>query len=111
MAVGLLFLVIPGIYLGVRWIFSPLATLDPRLREGESQSSTASLSISTDLTRGRMLDLFVIGVLLSVINGAVTAVSAGFGGVITVPFTFCVLAVCYEQSLKATRPALSLSKG
>jgi hypothetical protein len=81
---GLIFLVIPGIYIGIRLTFSQLAVIDPKV----GKKTTDALKDSWDLTKGRfwpifgriMLGSLCFGILISIIVAVSTLLVGAVAG-------------------------------
>ncbi len=88
--VGMIFLIIPGIYLALKYGFAPILTLDSGLGVGEAMSKSAAM------TEGRKLALFgfmVISVILMIIG----MIPFGLGLFVVTPIVLLAYAILYNR--------------
>lgn len=95
-AVGLLLLVIPGIYLGMRFQFYGYFVVD--LGSGPIEA----LKRSAKITEGSMLKLFLMAVILAAIN-FVGALLLLLGLFVTVPISVMAMAYVYRRLSSGTK--------
>jgi uncharacterized membrane protein len=96
-AAGLILLVVPGIYLAVRYGLASFLVADGRVTD-----VLGAFRQSSELTRGRRLKLFLFGLVLVLMNVA-GAILLGVGLLVTLPVTAFAAALVYRQL--ATRAA------
>jgi uncharacterized membrane protein len=87
---GLIFFIIPGIYLAVSYTFATYIMVDRGIRPSDS------LWISRKIVEQQWFKFFGLMMLLLAIN-LVGIVLAGVGMLLTIPFTTCVIAVAYQK--------------
>jgi uncharacterized membrane protein len=87
---GLICLVIPGIYLGIRLMFFTYYIVD------KNAGVIDSIKMSWELTRNGVVNLFLFSVLLAVLN-FIGALLFGVGLAVTVPLTFLATALLYRK--------------
>lgn len=92
--VGMILLVVPGVYLAVRYQFMPYLIIDKGMQPMDA------LRAAGELTRGSWLDLFVLLLCIVGIN-FVGALLFGLGLLITVPVTFIAHARVYRSFMPA----------
>lgn len=91
---GLVFLIIPGLYLGIRYIFVSFCLVE------NSENLRQSFQDSAQLTNGnKMYLLAIVGTLL--VFNLIGACLLGIGLFVTVPFSTLVMVSIYQQ-LKIT---------
>lgn len=78
--VGLVLLIVPGLYLGARYALAPILVVDEKL------DAIGALRRSAELTRGSIVELVVLGLLLVLLN-FVGALALGVGLVVTIPIS------------------------
>lgn len=88
--IGLIFLVIPGIYLGIRLMFFTYYIVD------KNAGVMDSIKMSWELTRNGVINLFLFSILLFILN-FIGALLFGIGLAITVPLTFLATALLYRK--------------
>jgi uncharacterized membrane protein len=90
--IGLIFLVIPGIYLGIRLMFFTYYIVD------KDAGIMDSIKMSWELTRHGVINLFLLALLFIVINliGAIFVI----GLAVTIPLTFLATATLYRKFQK-----------
>ncbi|MDJ0737316.1 MAG: hypothetical protein QNJ47_25175 [Nostocaceae cyanobacterium] len=88
--IGSLFLVIPGIYLAVAYMFSVLFVIDKKL------NAWSALSASRKVITKNWFDFFGLGILLILLNlaGALILVVGLF---VTIPWTYCIIVAAFED--------------
>lgn len=86
-ALGLLFLILPGIYLMVVFFFVPLLVVDQRAGVSEA------ISRSNELVAGHKLEIFVV----LLVFGAVNSISGGLLTLITQPILAFMQVSLYRQ--------------
>ena len=96
--VGLLLLVLPGLWLGARLLFSGFCTVI------ESRPVLASIRRSVALTRGRTGRRMLLVLSLVLINLLGLAL-LGVGLLVTTPLSYVVLAQAYREALGKSRPS------
>jgi len=91
-AVGLVFFIIPGIYIAVRSMFFTYYIVD------KDAGIVDSIKMSWDLTKNGVLNLFLLAILFIIINfiGAILIV----GLAVTLPLTFLATAILYRKFQK-----------
>lgn len=94
--VGLVLLVLPGLYLASRLFLAPVLVIDRGL------DPVAALKRSWDLTDDVLVEVVVLGLFLGGIN-LVGAMFAGLGLLVTVPVSFLAVVYAYRR-LDARRP-------
>ncbi len=97
-AVGMIFLIVPGIVLAIIFLMYQYAIVDQGLGPLEALRRSAAL------THGVRWDLFLFGLLLFGIN-LLGALALGIGLFVTVPTTMVALAYVYRQLDRQTAPA------
>lgn len=90
---GLILFIIPGIYLGIRLMFFTYYIVD------KDAGIIDSLKMSWDLTRGGVINLFLLSLLFLLIN-FIGALFLGIGLAVTMPLTFLATAVLYRKFQK-----------
>ncbi|AKV00014.1 hypothetical protein AKJ09_06677 [Labilithrix luteola] len=90
-AAGLILLVIPGIYLAVRYGFCEFFVADRR-----TASVGEAFRRSSDITRGERWRLFVLELALVVLN-VLGAMFFGFGLLVTVPLSIFAMVMVYRR--------------
>ena len=88
--IGLLLLVIPGLYLAIKYMFVPFLIADRKLDIGKAFAE------SDKMTKGNMGELFVLEVLVVILN-AVGALLLGFGLLITIPVSYLAMVKAYTK--------------
>jgi uncharacterized membrane protein len=90
--IGLIFLIIPGIYIAVRLMFFTYYIVD------KDAGITDSIKMSWELTKNGVFNLFLLGILFFILNfiGMILIV----GWVVTVPLTFLAIAILYRKFQK-----------
>lgn len=91
--VGLIFFVIPGIYLGIRLMFFTYYIVD------KNAGVMDSIKMSWELTRNAVMNLFMLSILFIVIN-FIGALLFGIGLAVTIPLTFLATALLYRKFQK-----------
>ncbi|HZU11965.1 MAG TPA: hypothetical protein VFB58_03925 [Chloroflexota bacterium] len=97
--VGLILLIVPGIYLMVKWVFVPEAVIIDHAGIGQSFTQ------SSRLTEGNWWRILVYGLVLFILFAVLSAVGAAFGGaggvvaslieLFAVPFLYAILVDLY----------------
>ncbi len=87
---GLLFLIIPGIYLAVSYFFALLFVIEHRL------NFWSALEASRKVVSKKWFSFFGFGFLLGLINIA-GALALLVGLLVTIPFTFCATVAAFED--------------
>lgn len=90
---GLLLFIIPGIYLAVRLMFFTYYIID------KDASIVDSIKMSWALTKGGVVNLFLLGLMFAAIN-FVGALLFGIGLAVTLPLTFLATALLYRKFQK-----------
>ncbi|NER82262.1 MAG: hypothetical protein F6K42_22405 [Leptolyngbya sp. SIO1D8] len=88
--VGIILLIIPGLYLAVAYMFAMPLLLDKNL------DFWASLETSRKLITKKWLSFFIFVILLIFLNLA-GAILLGIGLLVTLPLTNCVIVAAYED--------------
>lgn len=91
---GLVLLIVPGIILGIRFQFFGYLIVDKNL------SATEALKKSWAMTRSSVWDLFLLGVILTLLNLA-GAMALMVGLFVSVPVTILAVAFVYRKLLRA----------
>ncbi len=91
--IGLIFLIIPGIYLGIRLMFFTYYIVD------KDAGVMDSIKMSWELTRNGVINLFFLSILFLIVN-FIGALLFGIGLAITVPLTFLATATLYRKFQK-----------
>lgn len=86
---GLLLLVLPGIFIAIRFQFYPYFIIE------ENVSSFEALQKSYNLSQNLTLELFLLGIVVVALN-AVGALLLGIGVIFTYPLTTMAVAVVYK---------------
>ena len=94
---GLILLVLPGLYLAIRFQFYGYFIVD------RDSHIVESLKRSWDITRGNAWNLFLFGLLLFLIN-VLGALALFIGLFITLPTTLVAVALVYRKLLSQTEP-------
>jgi uncharacterized membrane protein len=92
--VGMVLLVVPGVYLAVRYQFMPYLIIDKGMQPMDA------LRAAGELTRGSWLDLFIFLLCIVGIN-LLGALLLGLGLLVTVPVTFVAHASVYRSFVPA----------
>lgn len=90
---GLILLIIPGIYIAVRLMFFTYYIVD------KDAGIVDSMKMSWNLTRGGVINLFLLSLLFIFIN-FIGALLLGIGLAVTMPLTFLATAVLYRKFQK-----------
>lgn len=90
--VGLFLLVIPGIYLGVSYIFTLLLIVDREIDFWQA------MELSRKFVTKNWFSVFLFLLILFLINIG-GALLFGIGLLVTIPLTFCALAVAYDDMI------------
>ena len=93
------FLLIPGIFLGIRLGLYPFAVVDTKA------GPMAAISQSWEMTKGNFWNLLGFGIVAGVING-IGALIFGIGLLATIPMTAVAYAYIYRK-LSATQPSVA----
>ncbi len=88
--VGLILLVVPGIYLALRLQFYSFYVVD------KNAGFSDALKMSWEKTRGKVLDLFLFGLLLIALN-ILGALALLVGLLVTIPVSFVAVALLYRK--------------
>jgi uncharacterized membrane protein len=88
--IGLIFFILPGIYLAVRLMFFTYYIVDKEV------GIMDSIKMSWALTKGGVINLFLLGLLFAVIN-FIGAMLFGIGLAVTLPLTFLATALLYRK--------------
>ena len=89
-AVGVVFLIVPGIHLGVRFQFVPFCLLDG------NRTPVAAFRASSRLTGGNRTRLFLLDLVLLLVN-ALGAALMGAGLLLTIPWSLLALAHVFRM--------------
>ena len=89
--IGMLFLIIPGIILSLMWAFLYCVLAD---RPGTS--FTEAMKISTAVTKGNRLSIFLFGILCGLL-AIVSMIPLGLGLLITIPMIQAAMYCAYES--------------
>jgi uncharacterized membrane protein len=87
---GLLLLILPGIYLAVAYMFAQLFVID------KNMNFWSAMETSRKLITKKWFSFFGLGLLLSLLVLAGFLV-IGIGALVTIPLSACVLAAAYED--------------
>lgn len=90
---GLILLIIPGIYLAVSYVFVALLIVDKKLSVWEA------MELSRKTVTKNWLDFFLLLIITALINFA-GLIALGVGLLVTLPVTICAIAVGYEKIFK-----------
>ena len=90
---GLILFIIPGIYIAVRLMFFNYYIVD------KDAGIMDSIRMSWDLTKGGVLNLFLLSILFIIVN-FIGALLFGIGLAVTMPLTFLATAVLYRKFQK-----------
>ncbi len=88
--IGTILLIIPGIYLSTSYIFSLPIIIDRQTNFWDAMEASRKI-----ITK-KWFSWFGFLLLLGIIN-LVGALIVGIGMLVTIPFTFCAIAVAYQQ--------------
>jgi len=88
-AIGFVLLLIPGLYMLTRWFFFGYAIVD------RGAEATQSLGTSWDLTRGHVLETFLLIVVLFFLN-IIGAIFFGVGLLVTAPISLMAATYAYR---------------
>lgn len=88
--VGLILLIVPGIYLALRLQFYSYYVVD------KNAGITDSLKMSWEKTRGKVLDLFLFALLLIALN-ILGALALLVGLLVTIPVSFVAITLLYRK--------------
>lgn len=91
--IGFIFLIIPGIYLGIRLMFFTYYIVD------KNAGVVDSIKMSWELTRNGVINLFLLSILFLIVN-FIGALLFGIGLAVTMPLTFLATAVLYRKFQK-----------
>ncbi|NJL46726.1 MAG: hypothetical protein HC929_03515 [Leptolyngbyaceae cyanobacterium SM2_5_2] len=89
-ALGLVFLIVPGIYLAVSYMFAQLFVID------KNMNFWSAMETSRRLITKKWFAFFGLGILLFLLVLAGVLI-LGIGALVTVPLATCVLAAAYED--------------
>ena len=92
--IGFLLLILPGIYLSVRWYLFPWVLVDKGVGPFEA------LRQSWEMTRGSFWNLFLLGFLLCVIN-ILGTMALLIGLLVTIPLSIVAVGHVYRQLERA----------
>jgi len=101
---GFILLILPGIYLMLRFMFVPYLLVDK-----EDMSIEDLFSASSTMTKGIKFNLFLYGITIFIMN-VIGMIPLGFGLLITMPVSFLSFIVLYETLLRddsASTPTLT----
>jgi uncharacterized membrane protein len=90
---GLILLIVPGIYLGIRLMFFTYYIVD------KDAGVMDSIKMSWELTKGGVINLFFLSILFLFIN-FLGALLFGIGLAVTIPLTFLATALLYRKFQK-----------
>lgn len=88
--IGLILLIIPGIIIAIKFQFYSFLIVD------KNEGIIDSLKKSAKLTEGHMMNLFILGVLLIIIN-LVGAMLLGLGLLVTIPTSVMAMVYVYRK--------------
>lgn len=88
--IGMFLLIIPGIYLAVAYMFAQLLVID------KNMNFWSAMETSRKLISKRWFSFLGLGILMSLLVLA-GFVLLGFGALVTIPLSTCVLAAAYED--------------
>lgn len=88
--VGLIFLILPGIYLAIKWIFAPYLVLDKQMKIGDA------FTTSWNMTRGQEWKILILG-LVWIVAGIAGIITLGVGFIVIVPLMQLVTMRLYTQ--------------
>jgi uncharacterized membrane protein len=89
-SLGLILLIIPGVYLAVAFLFAPYLVIDRGL------DFWSALDISRRTVHPMWFEIFVLAMMLVLLNLAGTLVF-GIGLLVSVPLTFCIVTAAYAN--------------
>mgnify|MGYP001109631286 CR=1 FL=1 len=89
-AIGILLLIIPGIYLAVAYLFSSYLVVDRGL------DFWPAMELSRRTIHPRWFSFFAFVLLLVLLNLA-GAIALGVGLLVTIPLSFCAVTVAYAE--------------
>jgi len=95
---GLILLIIPGIYLGIRLQFFSYFIVD------KGMGPVESIKASFELTRGHELDLFLLGIVAMILN-ILGALALMLGLLVSIPVTMLALGQAYRDLKGNEAPA------
>jgi len=95
-AIGLVLLIIPGIYLGVAYTFATSLVIEKRF------DFWTALETSRKLITKQWFSFFILVILIGLLNFG-GALLLGIGLLITAPYSVCVLAAAYEDIVGLNR--------
>lgn len=99
--IGFLLLIIPGIYLSVRWMFAELLVIDKGLRPLEA------LKASSELTKGYRWKLFLFSLVMMILI-LVGFLALGIGAVVaSIVSMFAIIKIYFTLSSQETRSIVS----
>ncbi len=87
---GTLFLLLPGIYLGVAYSFAPLLVVDARL------GAWQALETSRKIVSRHWFTVFGLLIVLAIVN-LIGFLVLGIGMLVSLPVTYCTVSVAYRQ--------------
>jgi uncharacterized membrane protein len=96
--IGLIFLVIPGIYVALKYQFFSEIIIDKNV------SALEALQQSGEITKGNLLNLFIAGIVLAVVF-ILGIIALGIGLFVTFPVVTLAYTYIYRQLMKAHKPA------
>jgi membrane-anchored glycerophosphoryl diester phosphodiesterase (GDPDase) len=94
-SIGFVLLILPGIYLSVRWYMYPWVLVDKEVGPFEA------LRQSWEMTRGSFWNLFLLGFLLCLIN-ILGAMALLLGLFVTIPLSVVAIGYAYRHLERAT---------
>jgi len=99
--IGMIFLIIPGIYLAVAYLFSMAFVVERRLNFWDAMETSRKL-----ITK-RWFSFFGLVLLLGLIN-LVGALLLGLGLLVTIPVSFCTIAAAYDDIVGVSASSVDL---
>lgn len=101
--IGLVFLIVPGVYLGVRFYFYGFFVVE------EDCGPIEALARSSEITQGNIMNLFIWGLLIIGLN-ILGLLALGVGILLTIPISSLAVAMIYRHLKPATSPLGPISE-
>jgi len=90
---GLIFLIVPGLYLALKYQFAPILVVD------EKMGVMDAIKKSGEMTKGKLMDLFLLSLALLFIN-ILGVLALGIGLLVSSPLSMLAYARVYRQLSK-----------
>ncbi|MEN8252963.1 MAG: hypothetical protein ABFQ62_01145 [Patescibacteria group bacterium] len=88
--VGLIFLIIPGIYLALKYQFAPYLVIDKKM------GAIEAIKKSGEMTKGKLMDLFFLALVMLLIN-ILGVLALGVGLLVSTPVSMLSVAYVYKK--------------